>query len=380
MTSATSGRVINTITSGVLASKALADITTGVRIEGNDFNVNLMIDDSVHVVAGGILFVGGTGTNTLIGPDVAASWSITGGGAGTITAGDMEVSFQGVENLRGGIDADVFNLTSVGFVDETIDGGDGTDTLVGANTSNTFTLTEADAGNLAWSVTSGTSITPYFQTFVQVESLTGGSGVDLFNVVDEGSASGQLDGGGGNDTLTGPNADNTWTLSGSNSGKLNTTDFIGIENLTGGNHDDTFKFSPVGSIGGIHGGSDDGVDALDNPIVAEDTLDYSLYAGPVSVNPATLAANGVLQFATIEKVIGSAASDTLLGPDDAHVAWIITGANAGTVQDTSFEGFENLTGVSGTASDAFRFETAGSISDTISGGTGTAAFRRPFRR
>src|SRR5215212_5167773 len=46
--------VVNTTTSGVLASKALADITTGVRIEGDGFNFNLTIDDSVPVVPGGV--------------------------------------------------------------------------------------------------------------------------------------------------------------------------------------------------------------------------------------------------------------------------------------------------------------------------------------
>jgi len=44
------------------------------------------------------------------------------------------------------------------------------------------------------------------------------------------------------------------------------------------------------------------------------------------------------------------------------------------VQDISFEDFENLTGASGTSSDAFRFEQAGSVSGTITGGTGIAAF------
>src|SRR5262245_212542 len=48
--------IVNTTTSGVLASKALADITTGVRIEGDGYNANLTIDDSVPAVPGGIQF------------------------------------------------------------------------------------------------------------------------------------------------------------------------------------------------------------------------------------------------------------------------------------------------------------------------------------
>src|SRR5262245_2737741 len=93
--------VANTTTSGVLASKALADITSGVLIQGSSFNVNLTIDDSVPLVNGGVQFVGGSGTNTLIGPDVATTWNLTGTGAGTATAGANVVTFTGVENLRG---------------------------------------------------------------------------------------------------------------------------------------------------------------------------------------------------------------------------------------------------------------------------------------
>src|SRR5262245_5402156 len=167
--------VVNTNTSGVLASKALSEISTGVLIEGDGFNVNLTIDDSVPVVAGGILFVGGSGTNTLIGPDAAATWGISGDGTGTLTFGSSSVTFNGVENLRGGSNAGAFTMSSIGSVDGTIDGGDGADTLVGANVENTWTLTDVDAGEVAWSVTAGPVVTPFTQAFVQIENLTGGS-------------------------------------------------------------------------------------------------------------------------------------------------------------------------------------------------------------
>ena len=51
--------------------------------------------------------------------------------------------------------ADTFNITSTGFVEGTIDGGDGDDTLVGANVVNTWPVTDVDTGNLTWAVTSG---------------------------------------------------------------------------------------------------------------------------------------------------------------------------------------------------------------------------------
>ncbi|HVK12614.1 MAG TPA: hypothetical protein VM597_27945, partial [Gemmataceae bacterium] len=52
----------------VFASKALSEVTTGARIEGAGFDVSLTIDATVPDVAGGVQFVGGAGSNTLIGP------------------------------------------------------------------------------------------------------------------------------------------------------------------------------------------------------------------------------------------------------------------------------------------------------------------------
>ncbi|HEX5104260.1 MAG TPA: hypothetical protein VFV87_10640, partial [Pirellulaceae bacterium] len=86
--------IINSNTSGVLASEALSDITTGVRIEGNEFDVRLTIDDSVPIIPGGVLFVGGTGNSTLVGPEVATDWDLTGAGAGTVTFSTGVITFQ----------------------------------------------------------------------------------------------------------------------------------------------------------------------------------------------------------------------------------------------------------------------------------------------
>jgi hypothetical protein len=272
--------VVNTITSGVLASKALADITTGVRIEAAGFNIDLTIDDSVPLVAGGVSFIGGAGTSTLIGPDAAASWSLSGAGSGTMSSGGNVVTFSGVENLRGGTDADTFNISSTGFVEVTIDGGDGDDTLVGAPVSNTWTLNAADGGTLTWSVTAGPVVTEFAQDFLQIENLTGGNAADSFLLIAGGSSSGQINGGGGIDTLTGGDEVNTWTLTGPNSGTLNTADFVAIENFTGGQADDTFSIVGAGaSLSGLLDGGE-----IDPEAPATDSLDYSLRGAAVSLN------------------------------------------------------------------------------------------------
>ena len=62
-------------TTQVLASKRLGDFTTGVLINGAGYNVNLTLDASVPQIVGGIQFVGGSGNNTLIGPNATTNGS-----------------------------------------------------------------------------------------------------------------------------------------------------------------------------------------------------------------------------------------------------------------------------------------------------------------
>jgi len=65
---------------------------------------------------------------------------------------------------------------------------------------------------------------------------------------------------------------------------------------------------------------------------------------------------------------GGGLFDTLFGPN-ATTAWDITGENAGTVADFSFQQFEYLEG--GSVADTFTFSSSGTITGYISGGGGT---------
>ena len=106
----------------VFASKPVSDITAGVRIEGNTHDVNLTIDASVPQITGGILFAGGTGTNTLTGPDADTDWTITGSGSGSFGV----TTFTDVESLVGGRATIV---CAPGDFGGTIDGGGGKDAV-----------------------------------------------------------------------------------------------------------------------------------------------------------------------------------------------------------------------------------------------------------
>jgi hypothetical protein len=67
----------------------------------------------------------------------------------------------------------------------------------------------------------------------------------------------KITGGDGSDTLIGPDAVNVWTITGINSGFLNSIEIVGdIENLTGGNKKDTFIFKDFGFVTGDIDGSE----------------------------------------------------------------------------------------------------------------------------
>ncbi|GAB4300657.1 MAG: hypothetical protein Fur0025_40430 [Oscillatoriaceae cyanobacterium] len=81
----------------------------------------------------------------------------------------------------------------------------------------------------------------------------------------------------GGSTLTGPNRNTTWTLTGANTGRLsgytNGLTFTNIENLTGGTASDKFVFNAGASLSGIIDGGP-GIDSLD----------YSNFDAPFTVN------------------------------------------------------------------------------------------------
>src|SRR5262249_26396667 len=77
--------------------------------------------------------IGGDGSDTLVGPNLDALWSITGANKGTIsvtTATSSEYSFEGVENLTGGSNRDTFVVEADGSISGTVNGGSGADSLI----------------------------------------------------------------------------------------------------------------------------------------------------------------------------------------------------------------------------------------------------------
>src|SRR5262249_57248806 len=89
--------------------------------------------------------------------------------------------FTNVESLTGGTGADSFTFGASGSLSGTIDGGAGTDTIVGNDAGDAFSITGANARSIATLLPAG---------FTNVESLTGGTAADSFTFRASGSLTG----------------------------------------------------------------------------------------------------------------------------------------------------------------------------------------------
>ncbi|MBD1867416.1 CHAT domain-containing protein [Cyanobacteria bacterium FACHB-471] len=232
------------------------------------------------------------GGSTLIGASQNTTWQLIGANQGTISGFANGLSFSNIENLQGGSGTDIFQFADTSF-EGAIDGGggtnrldysaiatsltldleaiqpeniqeivagSGTNTLVGQNLANTWTVTGTNSGTLNGATFSGFQI------------LRGGTLNDSFRL--NGGRVDQIDGAAGSNTLIGDNTTNTWQLTGTDIGSVNdAVEFSNIDNLTGGNAADTFVFSDGATLSGIIDGA-----------AGFDTLDYSDYTAPVTVN------------------------------------------------------------------------------------------------
>ncbi|HET9218472.1 MAG TPA: LEPR-XLL domain-containing protein, partial [Terriglobia bacterium] len=230
--------------------------------------------------------------------------------------------------LQGMAGNDSFSLDEVLLIDNvSVDGGTGTDTLFGANAGMEWDVTGPNSGTFS-GLAGGTT------SFTDIENLRGRAGVDQFNIRDDasgtGSISGEIDGGAGLDELIGPDVNNVWRLTGAIAGVLEAsgtnidTDFVAIENLTGGSAADEFRvIGAAASLSGLlDGGLDKAVDPLAaNPVAAIDTLDLSQRGAAASVNLALATVTGIIsEFSRIDSIVGSSLTgDTLIGPDAEEV-------------------------------------------------------------
>jgi hypothetical protein len=159
--------------------------------------------------------------------------------------------------------------------------------------------------------------------------------------------------------LIGANTTNNWNITGNNSGTVNDAlNFLAFGNLTGSSLEDTFVFDNGQGVSGIIDGAG-----------GSNTLNYSTYTTPVTVNLATNTATGVgANISSIQNVIGGSGTNTLIGSNSSNT-WNITSANAGNLNGaTSFTAISNFTG--GNLDDTFQFSPNASISGNLNGQAG----------
>ena len=331
---------------------------------------------------------GGTGSvNTLTGPSTGATFEITGRDSGRVGG----VSFTHVGRLIGADNApDTFIVDAGGSLSNSLDGGvGGGNQLDGPNTGATFTVSSVDAGRIQ---ETGAAVSTVFKN---VGQLQGGSAADSFVLTAAGGLSTGLDGGGGVNTLHGP-AGATYTVTGTDTGTLNTTSFSHIGKLLGtSGAADAF----VIGVGAALSIGIDGVGAGRNVLIGPSTgttftvtgRDTGFVPGVSFTNVGSLrgADNApdiflIMPTGSLTTGIDGGAGDgnSLFGPSTG-ATFTVTNTDRGTIQETgaafvtAFRNVGRLIGADN-ISDTFVINPAGSLSGGLEGGADSNDILRLF--
>ena len=304
--------------------------------------------------------VAGTAIDTLVGRNAIVDWNLTGSRAGDADG----LAFSGIESLTGGTSNDKFTLGPDASDFLSINAGNGVDTFCGSTNTTSFTLTAANNATVNGIPVAG------------VEVLVGRSSADTLTGLNtantwqfSGDRAGTLAtlafqgmdaivGGTLVDIVRGANMATSWTLTGSNAGSIGGTTFTRMEQLFGGAQADTFtvQTSTAAGFTTIHAGS------------GTDTVVGHGAEGAWAITAANTVRYQNLVFAAVEGVTGAAATDTLTGRN-AATTWNLTGTAAGNADGISFTGVEALQG--GTANDRFVVGAAAAGFTTLRGNGGT---------
>ncbi len=338
----------------MLASTAVANIRNGVVISGNGQNLNLTIDASVPTnLGGGILFDGGTGTTTLIGPDRDTTWDITGPGAGDL-GGAAFVRFTGVANLLGAANNDdSFHMGASGSIAGVIDGGPGGfDSLIVDGTTpvpTTYTPSRPHSGTIGLGprTVSYAGLEPVTLSGPQTDLLvTGSAGDDQMVVEDLGGGMLQVHSAAASPTfesVTFQTPSHSLTIDGAGG-----TDQISVDGAV--NLGAADFLAEAESITVPAGAAINGTGQITLQAIGQGVLSASASPAPVSV-PAQVIVQGAIQTTgslSIEATVANAVtlsapglpSDLSLGSSSAALAEITGGAvvSAATLQLTAHTG------------------------------------------
>jgi Ca2+-binding RTX toxin-like protein len=327
----------NVVNIGSLAPSlggTLTNIAGSVNVSNSSGTTALVLDDSGDTTAR---------TATIANDSVSGTWS-----SGAINFSANEVSSL---TLHAGNAANTFNVQSTttatnldlaGLSTVNVGSGGSTSTLSGllgpltvAGTGSGNTLNVNDQGDtvgrnytLSSTVLTCSGLGSITYSGIASLAINGGSGNDALTLLSPApTVATTFNGGGGTNTLTGPNTTNDWTINAANGGTLGSLTFSSAQNLVGGSGLDVFAFAPGGSVSGsINGGG--------APLHQGDWLDYSALSTAVTVNLVNGSATGVAggaagKVSNIQNVHGGTGGGTLTGNAQGNI--LIGGAGAYTI-------------------------------------------------
>jgi len=331
--------------------------------ENND-TFTLRAENITATIDGG---TGGSDSDTLTGFDTTTNpntWTINssdGGSLQNVAGTGTNVTFSEIENLTGGTDADDFTITGSGSISGTIDGGSdtGINTLTGRNADNTW---EIDGTHSLGLTTSGTT---YVDAFTRIDTLTGGTGIDTFNIT--AAFNGNINGGDNNDDFN-IGADVSGTIDGGLG--TDTFDVTAVTSglLQGNNGIDTFNLG-ADVTGGASGGA--GNDIFNISTSLSNTLSGNEGDDTFNIFQAGLTVNAI-DGGSLNETTG----DILAAADESNY-WLINAEDGGSIYTSAsnrtnmtstalnFSDVENMVGNNGI--DDFLMSSVGSVT-SIDGG------------
>jgi hypothetical protein len=381
------GSSTNNITYNINSTAAGTPLTVNA---GNGANVvNLAPStDNLNNLAGAVTVNAGSASTVNVDDQnnsAAATYTVTSTTVSRAGFGGLTYAGLGALVVNGGSHADTYNVQSTASVTAvTVNGGVGSDTFTlgsgnslggiqgaltvnGGGGTNTLTANDSSSASGQPYVLSSTQLLGKgFATITYASmhalKLTGSGNDALILVSPVPTVATTFNGGIGTNKLFGANVTNAWTISGTNSGKLDSVTFSNVQDLVGGTGVDTFTFSTSGKVASINGGG--------APAGQGDWLNYASLpsTSTVTVNLATGSATNVNGGAAgavsnIQNVIGSASgTNNLTGSSQGNI--LIGGSGTNTLVGGS--GNSLLIGGSGHGS-----ITGGGGSDILIAGTTT---------
>ena len=364
------------------------------------------------------------GYDKIVGPNIDTTWTIDSPNGGTIVDSDgtldlltnLDVEFSDIENLTSGSGDDSFEFIGTNDVQGTVDAGFGTDDIIvtnfnmsnglrtsfeevtGNGTSSTLTGNSTSTNAYTWDITGENSGVIYNSLtdpliFSGFNNLVGNVGNDTFNFKDDGTAQGQgyirglINGGtGGTNTL---NIYTPLNLSGGGTGVAVTVQLEGVLNDNLNGFIDVINLSGITANSGftnvlrggetlntwtIDGTQSGSVITRDITATFDTTTDFtnfdSLIGGNAAIDTFKIDNSGVI--ASISGGASGSVIDEVVNLRTANTTWSIDADGEGSVTGiTLFTEINKLTGAADVV-DKFNLGVAGSISDSVNGGTGAA--------